>query len=408
MVWVRHLLNLGVLYELGIISGTRGQQHVLDELAESTSRLCQETGPLCSHVEARSLASLETMEKALACLRMSNPELEAKYPSDAERHFEEIYVNVTKFVSMDLPPHAWSGYAGPWIENHWIQNFSQRWFHRAKGTKLRDIFGPFIPIFVPWVDLVVKNRGYPLGMMEMLRRGMRPDVLYVTVSQHDLGIFGSVEPSIPQMANLLVFSAGGNGHVPVPLLKEVKQPLPHIPIRSRRIFASFVGRAKTHAIVRSPMKTRMESWGNITGKEVFVSERMKDWTAVLHSSSLILVPRGWGRSSFRCSEMLQMGRVPVYLWDDIPWTFYPELWEKEVIGFSANINALEEVLDHIAGLGLEYLESMERHILEMRSSHFTYEGIMDQISKFMIGDSSDLRCIQYPKQPVLVMKIGPE
>eukprot|EP00438_Fugacium_kawagutii_P036597 Skav217807 [mRNA] locus=scaffold889:12292:13224:+ [translate_table: standard] len=307
---------------------------------------------------------------------------------------------------MDLPPHAWSGYAGPWIENHWIQNFSQRWFHRATGTKLRDIFGPFIPIFVPWVDLAVKNRGYPPGMMEMLQRGMRPDVLYVTVSQHDLGIFGGVEPPIPHMANLLVFSAGGNGHVPIPLLKESQQPLPLIPIASRRIFVSFVGRARTHASVRSPMKYRAESWGNMTGKEVFVSfERMKDWTPVLQSSSLILVPRGWGRSSFRCGEMLQMGRVPLYVWDDIPWTFYPVLWEKELIGFSANINTLEKVLDHIATLGLDYLEAMERRILKMRRSHFSYEGIVDQISKFMTGADSDLRCVQYPRHPVLVPEL---
>lgn len=239
-------------------------------------------------------------------------------------------------------------------------------------------------------------------MMEKLKRRMRKTVLYITVSQHDLGIFSSVEPPLLQadMPNLLVLSSGGNGHVALPLLKQLEQPLQPFP---RRYFVSFAGRARTHKL-RDEMKSIVEEWSRRTGKEVFVSERMMDWLPLLQNSSLALVPRGWGRSSFRCSEMLQMGRVPIYVWDDIPWTFYRELWDMEVIGFSTHILGLEKLLDHIAELSSEHLQMMEKRIRGMRGSHFTYDGVMDQIFRFMTGQrgGSDLRCVAYPGHPLQV------
>lgn len=39
-----------------------------------------------------------------------------------------------------------------------------------------------------------------------------------------------------QMPNLLVLSAGGNGHVPIPLLKKPEKRLMGLPLRSRRYF----------------------------------------------------------------------------------------------------------------------------------------------------------------------------
>eukprot|EP01035_Chromulina_nebulosa_P017912 gene17912-23532_t len=37
-----------------------------------------------------------------------------------------------------------------------------------------------------------------------------------------------------------------------------------------------------------------------------------------------LAPRGYGRSSFRFAESIQMGRVPIFLYDDIPWVPYQD------------------------------------------------------------------------------------
>ncbi|CAK9084216.1 unnamed protein product [Durusdinium trenchii] len=337
---------------------------------------------------ATEATSVETEEKALACLQLSFPQLtHITYPTDAESHFLEVNETLSHFFAPNFQPHVWAGYSGPWVENHWIWNFSQRWRSRPEGTKLRDIFGPFIPIFAPFVDLVVRQKGYPMGMMEILNKTMRKDVLNNRMTQ-------------AQMPNLLVLSAGGNGHVPIPLLKKPEKRLMGLPLRSRRYFTSFVGSGFNNKAVRETMKKVTEQWAQQTGKEVFISlKTMNEWQDILTNTTVALSPRGFGRSSFRSGELFQMGRVPIYIWDDEPWLYYRELWEKEVIGFATNIKSLGSTLDRVVS-DMSKLELIEANILRMRESHFTYEGIMDQISKFMTGRNggSDLRCQKLPRR----------
>ena len=45
----------------------------------------------------------------------------------------------------------------------------------------------------------------------------------------------------------------------------------------------------------------------------------KQWRDIVKSTRFNLAPRGYGRSSFRQGELIQMGVVPVYIWDDFEW-----------------------------------------------------------------------------------------
>jgi hypothetical protein len=45
-------------------------------------------------------------------------------------------------------------------------------------------------------------------------------VLYITVSQNAVGITGDDELKMESIPNILVLSAAGYGHVPIPLLKQ--------------------------------------------------------------------------------------------------------------------------------------------------------------------------------------------
>ena len=64
-----------------------------------------------------------------------------------------------------------------------------------------------------------------------------PDVPYVMVSQNDQGIVGNYELwSVP--ANLLVLSAGGYGHVPIPLIEPLRTAAAR---RRRRHQVSYTG-----------------------------------------------------------------------------------------------------------------------------------------------------------------------
>lgn len=46
------------------------------------------------------------------------------------------------------------------------------------------------------------------------------------------------------------------------------------------------------------------------------------WLEDMLSTKFNIAPRGFGRTSFRLTEIIQMGRLPVYLYTDIPWVPY--------------------------------------------------------------------------------------
>lgn len=113
-----------------------------------------------------------------------------------------------------LPTHSQAGYSGPWIENHFISHFIQ---------KPLDYFHGMVPLFVQFVDMHVNdfrtkvrpNPTFKEATNELIGL-LRDDIVYVTVSQDDQGISSALLQAKP---NILVLSAGGYGHIPIPLIK---------------------------------------------------------------------------------------------------------------------------------------------------------------------------------------------
>ena len=163
------------------------------------------------------------------CLRLTSPGLNLTYPADAESHFEHIHAALYNWTQPPgHRPHTAVGFKGPWIENVWITHFRSRLCgnNPSPGTadglalpkgRLKAVFGPFIPLFITWVDVWVPRFRYPPDFRSRLLALLRPDVAYVTVSQNDEGLQGKWEISMRRIPNILVFSSGGYGHVPVPL-----------------------------------------------------------------------------------------------------------------------------------------------------------------------------------------------
>ena len=46
--------------------------------------------------------------------------------------------------------HKYSGLSGPWLENAWCEYALAR---RRAGGRLSDVFGPYVPLLVPWTDI---------------------------------------------------------------------------------------------------------------------------------------------------------------------------------------------------------------------------------------------------------------
>jgi hypothetical protein len=336
---------------------------------------------------------------ALECLQLSTPSLELEYPDDAIEHFNEIRNAMLPWAQHhgNHKYHRYASYSGPWIENYWISHFETLWDEvvtSSNGTKicLSDYFGPFIPIFVPFVDQFVNSKWhYPGGLVETLLSVLRPNVPYVTISQSDAGLDMLTPP------NVLVMSAGGYGHVPIPLLMQNEDLNNDLDVSNRTIDLSYVGSLKN-----DPRGMRRKLHKNMlafTESSTFKYEYYygNDWRQVMRNSRFSLVPRGFGRTAFHLMESLQMGLVPVYVHfeGDVPWVPYIELFQE--IGYITDASSLPALItDQLLNMTWDEIHDREQRIEALRTSHFLPPGAMEQIGYFLTGEKNDLRCQALP------------
>lgn len=146
---------------------------------------------------------------------------------------------------------------------------------------------------------------------------------------------------------------------------------------------------------------------NTSGLTFKSSDTSQSWRANMESTKFNIAPRGYGRSSFRFVESIQMGRLPVWVYDDIPWIPY-EGTNISVLtyGFAGGINEynnhtkLSKTIYAIGNLtSIEYTSKLLQ--LKKVRKYFTYAGVFEQINLFLIdpfgSNGGALRCIKHPK-----------
>jgi len=343
------------------------------------------------------------MNPALECLHRTTPDLQLTYPSDAEAHFKEIQAALAPFTRLwqDVA-NCYVGYCGPMIEGSWISHFNETWTAAGTDAKLSTVFGPYVPIFIRWQKITPKKKA---EVWTVLQKVLRKDVAYITVSQDDLGPSKSAD-SFKRFPNLMVLSGGGYGHVPVPLLIKQLEEI-EVPVSGRKFWMSFLGTlqgAKTHP-TRNKMIGALAPLADATHEVKFGDPHKSGssgsvtqdlpWQDVMAYSQFVLCPRGYGRTSFHLAETIQMGRIPIYVYSDVAWVPYADMFAK--IGY---VSQIDEVADLAKKLKTEVSEDqimkMEKVLEEIAPTHFTMPGMMNQISGFMTAHKSDLRCQALP------------
>ena len=160
-----------------------------------------------SSPEFRALAA-ETYAKVLPCVtstwmyQKGHPNF--SFPEDAEEHFAEIKKRTASYRTG--PVHEYAGYSGPWMENRFINGYFNASLHSFRGL---------IPLFIQWIDFQILRGRYFDYILEELDGILRPNVLYLAISQGDVGL-GKIGMKHP---NILAMAAGGFGHIPMPLIK---------------------------------------------------------------------------------------------------------------------------------------------------------------------------------------------
>lgn len=139
-----------------------------------------------------------------------------KVPADLHDHHQAVKSKLDRFKHT-AHMHTYRHYSGPWIENHFINHFESQPVENFNGV---------VPLFVPWVDNQRNGEKIWNEIMQALKSVLRSDVIYLAVSQGDIGL-AKIGETFP---NILVLSGGGFGHIPVPLIKgEIPYHPLHLP-----------------------------------------------------------------------------------------------------------------------------------------------------------------------------------
>lgn len=125
--------------------------------------------------------------------------------------------------------------------------------------------------------------------------------------------------------------------------------------------------------------------------------KSSNWLDIYKQCQIILTPRGYGRTSFRLTEVLQLGFIifiTYYIYNEMWLPYYNSnlKWEKMI--FLSNIKDISNYFNDINNIKCSKLNQMKKIIISHYYSHFTIDAIFNHIILFMKYGfhGSDLRC----------------
>lgn len=251
---------------------------------------------------------------------------------------------------------------------HLEEAFIEFWESEGKGER------KLIPIH--WTA-VYNDRGKARSNLQNYLSRLDPNDKYFAVCTHDDAPTEILPP------NTIVFGAGGNSNridIPIPLTcgphKEPGDFLKTIPI-------SFIA-SLTHPIRHHLAKELQGKPGVFMDIMQWTpsvpSEKVNRFKEVTQRSIFSLCPRGYGATSYRLYETMQLGAIPVYVSDKhlLPWSDEIDWSEFCVIVKPDNIHNIHQLLFNIPASRVRRMQETLSNIWE---KHFSIETTCRHIEK---------------------------
>ena len=269
------------------------------------------------------------------------------------------------------PPANYPVYP-PYHQGEYLEEYFYKFYLQHKEEFDKTGY-TLIPIFWTNVYNTQVNRHLIQPYLNALPAGK-----YFTVSQHD----DAVTEILPE--GTLSFEAGGNKNgISIPL---ICSQLPNVPVSKQRdLFCSFVGS------ITSPIRQQLY---NMLSSNFDYTFYMQNWTPTISNSCLdlfinttlrskfALCPRGYGAQSFRLYEVLQLGAIPVIVYDKDWFPFESELdWDTFAVKIHiSDIPQLDSILRDI-----DPIEQNDMRIKGQRvyRAYFTLENTCRHILKIL-------------------------
>lgn len=153
------------------------------------------------------------------------------------------------------------------------------------------------------------------------------------------------------------------------------QPHPFKFNSDKKYLASFIG-SRTH-----PCRNGLEKYINKDGWYIsYDPHPIEEYCKIMSQSWFTLCPRGYGLNSFRISEALQYGSIPIYISDEFVQPFDLNFDEYGILYKSEDIGSLAMYLSMLDEL--EIINRIDR-IPEIYVKYYTYEGAMRKIIEIL-------------------------
>jgi hypothetical protein len=265
------------------------------------------------------------------------------------------------------PPANYPVYP-PYHKGNYIEEYFYKFYIRNKKDFDKTGY-TYIPIF--WTNIYITglNRDLIQPYLNAL-----PEGKYFTVSQHD----DAVEEILP--LGTISFEAGGNKNgIPIPLICSPLDEQLCTPVQ-KDILCSFVGsilpnslREKLYNAFKNDFYFSPQHWTNQVQED-----RLNHFIQITKRSEFTLCPRGYGAQSYRLYEVLQLGSIPVFVYDK-PW--FP--FESKIDWDSFCVRIHESKIDSLKSRLLDFSFKQKQQMLqngkELYKKYFTLESVSRNI-----------------------------
>jgi glycosyltransferase involved in cell wall biosynthesis len=209
-----------------------------------------------------------------------------------------------------------------------------------------------------------------------------PKSNFFTIVQYDGG-------TLIKLKNCRIFSCSGDFmspigenscYEPIPLICD-KHPIKNISNKKYKV--TFCGR-KTHGIrekIFLTLKNENDYFLHETISNKFTDIDTQIFRYLINNSIFTLCPRGYGPTSFRLYESIQMKSIPIYISDKFWLPYENEIkWSKFALCINENqINNIPQIVDNI--IKEKKYEEMIKEGQHIYEKYFTWDSIIKNIVK---------------------------
>ncbi len=274
----------------------------------------------------------------------------------------------------------------PYPVHNKSHNVEKLFFDAFKKNKKYSSNLTYLP--VQWTNYLVKNNyGENISSLENYCNKLNNNNKYFTVVQYAGG-------PLVELDNSIVFSSGGIfnttpspnlSYIPIPLITDK-----HVSLikRKRKYEIGYIGR-NTHDVRKNLENILSKKSRNkiINLKSDGVLKKDSRYFKKLLTQSIFsLCPRGFGPTSFRLYESLQLGAIPIYVSDKfhLPYENLIE-WEKLCLLIDSNeIDKIQLKVDSLLE-NKRYIE-MQKYGKYCHEKYFNNDfiikNIFEEVSKF--------------------------